>query len=275
MRFCRILAAIVAACSFASCSPTQTDDVLDAGVAFHALLDEHWAAAKAEKVFFRTDPDAWRMDGELSEHTSEARARRRDFNEHILAALAEISTEDLNAEDRLSYRVFKYERETERESYRQPDHFFPITSLFGYHTYFAEAPANSVFLSPADYDDYLISLADFSRYNRDYIEVLREAIDAGYTHYCESIADYASTIEAHIVGDAEQSGLYVPFTRFPGIVNEDQRAQFIHKGVELIDSVVVPVTRNCWTSLPMSTCRLVARMLALLRYPVAKTTTNI
>ena len=37
------------------------------------------------------------------------------------------------------------------------------------------------FLSASDYDDYLISLADFTRYNRDYIEVLRKAVEAGYT----------------------------------------------------------------------------------------------
>jgi uncharacterized protein (DUF885 family) len=240
MHFCRILATVVVACLLTACSPTETDKEVDTGAAFHALLDEHWAAAQAEKIFFRTDPDAWRMDGKLSEHTAEARARRQQFNERVIARLAEISMDDLDVKDLLSYRIFKYERETERESYQQPDHFFPINSLFGYHTYFAESPANMGFLSASDYDDYLVSLADFTRYNRDYIEVLRKAVEAGYTHYCESISDYAKTIEAHIVADAERSGLYVPFTRFPGNVNEDQRAQFIGKGVELINTVIVP-----------------------------------
>jgi len=240
MRFIRILATMVVACSLTACSPTGTDSGANVGAAFHALLDEHWAAAQAEKIFFRTDPDAWRMDGKLSVHTAEARVRRQQFNEQVLAKLAEISIDDLDAKDRLSYRIFKYERETERESYQQPDHFFPINSLFGYHTYFAESPANTTFLSANDYVDYLVSLADFTRYNRGYIEVLREAVEAGYTHYCESIADYAKTIEVHIVADAERSGLYVPFARFPGNVKEDQRALFVDKGVELINTVVVP-----------------------------------
>ena len=121
-----------------------------------------------------------------------------------------------------------------------PITYFPINSLFGYHTYFAESPASTSFLSSGNYDDYLVSLADFTRYNRNHIETLREAVAAGYTHYCESIADYAETIEAHIVVDAEKSGLYVPFTRFPGNINEDQRAQFVNKGVELINTVIVP-----------------------------------
>ena len=240
MRFCKTLAATIVICSFTACSPKETDNEPDATAAFHALLDEHWTAAQAEKIFFRTDPDAWRMDGKLSEHTPEARVRRQQLNDHIINTLTEISIDDLDAKDQLSYRIFKYERETERESYQQPDHLFPINSLFGYHTYFAESPASTSFLRSSDYDDYLVSLADFTRYNREYIEILREAIAAGFTHYCESIADYAETIEAHIVVDAEKSGLYVPFTRFPGNVNEDQRAQFVDKGVELINTVIVP-----------------------------------
>ncbi len=234
------LAMLTATFVLMACTPSETDSTSDSEVAFHSLLDEHWAAASTEKVFFRSDPDAWRMDGKLSEHTPEARARRQQFNDSVLEKLADISVDELGVDDQLSYRIFKYERETESESYKQKDHYFPITSLFGYHTYFAEAPSSTSFLSAGDYDDYLVSLADFTRYNHEYIDVLREAIEAGYTHYCGSISNYATTIEDHIVSDAEQSRLYVPFKRFPGNVNDDQRAEYTGKGVALINTVVVP-----------------------------------
>jgi uncharacterized protein (DUF885 family) len=240
MRICNILVVIVLTFTLTACSQSDTGNGSDANTAFHDLLNEHWAAARSEKVFFRMDPDAWRMDGKLSEHTPEARARRQQFNEGVLSKLAGINIDNLGADDQLSYRIFKYERETERDSYRQRDHLFPITSMFGYHTYFAEAPSNMSFLSTSDYDDYLVSLADFTRYNREYIEVLREAIEAGYTHYCGSISGYATTIEEHIVADAEQSRLYVPFTRFPGNISDDQQAEYTSKGVELINAVIVP-----------------------------------
>ena len=240
MRVSNIFSAIAVTVVLTACSQTETDSELDAQLIFHDLLDEHWAAAKSEKVFFRMDPDAWRMDGDLSEHTPEARARRHEFNEAVLGKLAGISLDELGADDKLSYRIFKYERETERESYKQHDYFFPITSIFGYHTYFAEAPSNTSFLSTSDYEDYLVSLGDFTRYNRDYIEVLREAIGAGYTHYCGSISGYAATIEKHIVADAEQSRLFVPFTRFPGNISDDRRTEYTTKGAELINTLIVP-----------------------------------
>ncbi|MGB5630459.1 MAG: DUF885 domain-containing protein [Woeseiaceae bacterium] len=236
----KVLAAFIVLLTGTACSPTDLDEGVEAATAFRALLDEHWAAARAEKVFFRTDPDGWRMEGKLSEHTPEARARRQQFNEAVLDKLAGIDIDNLDADDQLSYRVFKYERETERESYAQRDHFFPITSMFGYHTYFAEAPSNMTFLSASDYDDYLVSLADFTRYNREYIGALRDAIEAGYTHYCGSISGYAGTIEEHIVADAEKSRLYAAFARFPASMSDDQRAEYVGKGSELITSVIVP-----------------------------------
>jgi len=240
MRIRNILVSLILMATVTACSQSETGNGPDANAAFHSLLDDHWAEANSEKVFFRKDPDAWRMDGKLSEHTPEARARRQRFNESVLNKLASINIDDLGADDQLTYRIFKYERETERDSYRQRDHLFPITSLFGYHSYFAEAPSNMSFLTSSDYDDYLVSLADFTRYNREHIDVLREAIEAGYTHYCGSISGYATTMEEHIVADAAQSRLYVPFTRFPGNISADQQAAYSSKGVELINAVIVP-----------------------------------
>ena len=91
MRNCSIFAVIFLACTLAACSQSDTDTGSDANAAFHDLLDEHWAAANLEKVFFRKDPDAWRMDGALPEHTPKARARRLQFNDAVLSKLAAIN----------------------------------------------------------------------------------------------------------------------------------------------------------------------------------------
>jgi uncharacterized protein (DUF885 family) len=213
---------------------------LSPGEEFQAILDEHWENAESEQVFFRTDPDAWRMNGKLAEFTVEARTRRRGFNEAILTRLEQIDIDDLDENDQISYRLFLYERLTERDSYSQKDHFFPFSSLTGYHTYFAEAPAAMSFLSADDYEKYLVSLADFPRYNGEHIALLREAVSAGYTHYCESITGYEETISEHIVDDVTKSGLYVPFARFPSKISDEQRADITARGVGLIESNVIP-----------------------------------
>ena len=208
--------------------------------AFQGLLDDHWDNALAEQVFFRSDPDAWRMNGKLAAFTFEARARRKAFNEETLTRLEEIDIDDLDARNQVSYRVFHYERQTERDSYYQKDHLFPFTSMFGYHTYFAEAPAAMSFLTAADYEKYLVSLDDFPRYNNEHIELLKEAVSLGYTHYCGSMGGYEKTISKHIVDDVKKSGLYVPFLDFPDTISDEQRADFTTGGVALIESSVIP-----------------------------------
>jgi len=227
-----------------ACTQSTTESTNLTADDFRALLADHWAASVAEKIYFRNDPDAWRMDGKLSEHTAEARARRHQFNDDILDRLDTIDPANLDAKDKISYQVFHYERETERDSYGQFDHFFPITSLFGYHSYYAEAPANMSFLAAADYEEYLVSLADFPRYNDEHIAVLTEAIEAGYTHYCESIREYAETISAHIVVDPRDSALFVPFDAFPATVGEDQRSAYTQQGLALIDKKIIPGYRK-------------------------------
>ncbi len=219
---------------------TGCGDAATPSAEFQSILNDHWEKAVAEQIFFRSDSDAWRMNGKLAEFTLEARARRKAFNEKILARLEEIDVDALDKKEQISYRVFHFERLTERDSYQQFDHLFPITSLFGYHTYFADAPAAMSFLSAGDYDKYLISLADFPRYNEEHIGVLREAVSTGYTHYCESMAGYEDTISEHIVDDVKDSGLYVPFLKFPVQMPAEQQADFTARGVALIESNVLP-----------------------------------
>jgi len=219
--------------------PAAADDAV-ASEAFQSLLAEHWAHQESEQIFFRTDPDAWRPQGRLSEHTPEARARRKAFNEQVLARLAEIDPTALDPADRISYRIFRYERETERAAHEQPWHFFPINSLFGYHTYFADAPANMSFLNADDYAEYLESLADFPRYNGEFIDNMREAVAAGYTQYCDSMRGYQKTMTAHIVDNPTDSKLYLPFEHFPAAVSDRQRAEFAAAGIREIRESVVP-----------------------------------
>jgi uncharacterized protein (DUF885 family) len=167
------------------------------------LLAAHWQRAQQEQVFFRTDADSWRPDGAQAEVSSQARARRQAFNDDILARLDRIDAGALTGQDRINYRIFRYER-------------------------------------------YLISLADFRRYNREHIALLQEAISRGYTHYCESTAGYETTISEQIVDRPEDSSLYAPFARFPDAMPPEQQADLRQRGRDLIAASVVPAYRELY-----------------------------
>ena len=230
----------------------------DATGDFHKLLDTHWQKANEEQVFFHTDPDGWKPDGKLADMSEAGFERRAAFNDRMLVELAKIPLDQLSAEDQVSYRLFKYERELEKESYGTQDRYFPVTYLFGWFSYFGEAPANMAFLNKQDYEKFLVSLDDYPRFNRENINLLRAGVKAGYTQYCESFRDYHKKISLYITDSAEDSPLYVPFKKFPATFPDKVKQDLAAKAKKLIEGKVIPAYRefyDFWTRDYMPHCR--------------------
>jgi uncharacterized protein (DUF885 family) len=95
-----------------------------------------------------------------------------------------------------------------------------------------------------DYERYLVSLADYPRYNRENIALLREGIKTGYTQYCKSMEGYESTISEFIVDEVSQSALYAPFLNFPPTVPENIREDLAAQGRILVKDQVIPAYRE-------------------------------
>ena len=219
---------------FAPRASAETQDSLQ------QILDDHWAAANQEQIFFRKDPDTFRMHGKLPDMSEQGRTRREAFNSTVLQRLSKLDRKALNAADTVTYRLFKYERETEAASYGQLGHFYPMHYYSSFSSYFAGAPANMSFLEKQDYENYLISLADYPRYNMQFMETLTEAIKQGHTHYCASFVDYDKTISKHVVDKVEDSVFYAPLAAIPANFSAEDRAHFISQGTRLIMESVIP-----------------------------------
>lgn len=227
-----ILAIALAATSLPSLADSNSD--------LKTIIDNHWQNAKAEKIFFRTDPDGWKPNGTLPDWSEQAIAKRQAYNNSVLKNLASIDPKKLNSEQLMNYRLFKYERETEQQSYLYQDKYFPVNFLSGWQTYFAEAPANMAFLTAEDYDAFLVSLGDYPRFNQQNINLMKQGIQTGFTHYCETFKNYGQSISAHIVKQPENSALYEPFTRIPNTFSAAQKETYQNKAKALIASKVVP-----------------------------------
>ena len=221
--------------------------VLDAQASFADILKDHWAAANKEQIFFRKDPDTFRMNGKLPDVSKEGRQRRAKFNQQILKRLESVDVAALSAHDKVSYRLFKFERQAEAESYTQLDHYYPLNFYASFWSYFAGAPGNMSFLTLADYEQYLISLADFPRFSQQYTANLSDAISQGHTHYCQSIDGFDKTISKHIVAASQDSVFYTPFANMPNNIAAADKASLQNKGRRLIESVIIPEYQNLLT----------------------------
>lgn len=221
-------------------APLASDVNGNSGESFAQILADHWAEANKEQIFFRKDPDTFRMNGKLPDMSAQGRARRAAFNQTILERLAKVEPASLSIADQVSFELFKFERIAESKSYQQPDHLFPLNKYSGFHSYFAGAPDNMSFISKHEYEQYLISLADYPRYNQQYIEVLRQAIDKGYTHYCDSFAGYQKTISKHIVEQVQDSVFYAPMENMPSSISAAEQKRLKQQVSKLISDTVIP-----------------------------------
>lgn len=213
---------------------------VQAADSFQKILDDHWSAANKEQIFFRKDPDTFRMNGELPDVSQTGRQRRATFNQSLLARIKSLKTNNLTASEKVSLRLFEFERQAEAKSYEQLDHLYPLNFYASFWSYFAGAPANMSFLTQSDYENYLISLADFPRYAQQYTSNLQEAVNQGHVHYCESIEGFDKTISKHLVDNVEQSVFYAPFNTMPKGIKKPDQKQFIKEGRNLIESVILP-----------------------------------
>ncbi len=249
-----LIATITATTGFVA----SADEVKTSSQQFEQLLNEHWQTANKEQIFFRKDPDAFRMNGKLPSFSKAAEKRRENYNQSLLNKLDKIELSTLSAKEQVSYRLFKYERQTEAKSYQQLDRFYPMNIYAGFHSYFAGAPANMSFLTAKDYDNYLISLADFPRYNQEHIDNLTEAVAQGHTHYCESFKSYDKSISKHIIKDVQKSNFYQPLLAMPSRMSAADKASYQTKAAKLITEKVIPEYQKFYdffTQKYMTNCR--------------------
>jgi len=213
---------------------------------FEQIMADHWQQSREELVVFRGAPESWQLYG-LPSVTAEARKRRQAFNQTLLERLETIRPAKLSDANRVSYQVFRYEREMEGESYQQLDHLYPITNREGWHIFFAMAPANLTITTQRDYEAYLALLAEYPRYNAEHIELLREALAAGHTQFCTSMEGFEKSISTEIVDDVTDSAFYKPLARIPAAIPEGQRKAIEKRGRKLIRDSVIPAYRDFYT----------------------------
>ena len=225
---------------------------------FETILEDHWSTAKEEQIFFRKDPDAFRLNGPLPDMSPQGVARRAKFNTDILARLEKINIAELSKADQVSYRLFKYERLTEAQSYQQLDRYYPLNKYSSFWSYFAGAPANMSFLSLEDYEKYLISLADYPRYSAEFEADMQEAIEQGHVHYCESVEGYEQTISKHFVDEVKDSIFFAPVNKFPAGISQTDQARIKKQVSMLILDTVIPEYRRFYdffTKTYLKNCR--------------------
>jgi uncharacterized protein (DUF885 family) len=254
MRFKTLLLAATAAALTAGCAATDTRAPASAA--------ERSSPSKAlAELFARSDLEALRRNpvealsrglpgygDRLPDRFSDAHYRaEREAAERELAALARIDRSALGPDERISYDVFKWQRETDLRGLK-PDllgisSLLPLNHFYGVHAGFAELSSGegvAPFRTTRDFENSLARMDDFARIMDSAVARMRQGLSRGVTQPKLVMANVLEQLDSMLAEPVEQSSFFRPVTRFPAEVPAADQARLRTAFRQKVETVVRP-----------------------------------
>ena len=212
------------------------------------LLDDH---ARADRMLYPSNamergeevsPDRYEED-----LTAAHLAERRRINGVERGRLAAIGRDELSAEDRLTYDVFAWILDDEREALApgiaEAFQFLPIDQFFGPHLSFAREMAwrgEYPFTAAREYERAIRRMADFARWIGQAIVNMREGARRGITQPRIVIERMIPEIEALANPDLETSLFLSPVRNMPAAISGPERESIAARYRAAVAGEVIP-----------------------------------
>jgi uncharacterized protein (DUF885 family) len=139
-----------------------------------------------------------------------------DIEKRFLAELNAISRDALDADGRLSYDIFRRQRETAIEGFTYPGELLPVNPFSGMLSRFPAAAAQSaaIPMSVAQYDRWLRSVDDYVRWTRQAIANMQDGVLRGYTAP-RALIERTLPILERLGTDSPANVFYTPLRSLP------------------------------------------------------------
>lgn len=189
--------------------------------------------------------------------SNEHRARQRALYMKYQKALAQFNRQPLNAQDKLSYDIFKREMEMRLEGLafvdfmdidaEVVDHLMPINQFWGLSITFAQLGTGNgfqPFKTVKDYENFLGRINGFGLYVDTSIANMRQGIAAGATQPKILMERTLTQLQALIVKDPKDSIFYQPITNMPADFNAADKARLTAAYSKAISEQINPAYRK-------------------------------
>ncbi len=209
-----------------------------------SLLDAYWEERMQLYPLEATAKGDYRYNDKLTITIAESfidSAKR--FYTKYLDQLKDIDTASLNDNDKLSYRLFKYEMEMNLEGFKYPTQYSPINQFWALTLdmpQLGSGQGNQPFKSVKDYDDFLKRLAVLPSWSDTAIYNMRKGIAAGWVLPKLLVVKILPQLQAMIVKDSKESIFYTPVKTMPASFSADDKQRLTIAYTRAIDSIVIP-----------------------------------
>ena len=173
----------------------------------------------------------------------EYRAASEAMDQEFLQRLLAIEREQLGEQDRLSYDIFKINRELSLESNQFPSHLQPINQFYAITNSFVQLGSGSSahpFKTVKDYEDFLSRADDFAVIIDQIISNMKLGMQEGVTQPRILMEKLVPQVASQIIDDPRESAFYMPVTNMPEDFGADDRERLTAAYEDKISNTIIP-----------------------------------
>lgn len=242
-----IATAVAALLLLSACSSEQEqqqEQAPDTTTEFAALLEEHFKRNLVLNPIYATSIGEDQYNDQYANSIGpQYRAASHDLDVEFLSRLDAIDHSELNAQDQLSFDMFKLRLEMSLAGEQFPTHLAPMNQFRSATSSFVRLGSGSglhPFDSVKDYDDFLGRVDGFVIYIDQSIANMKEGIQQGITQPKVLMQKFVPQVKSQLVDSAEESGFYTPILNMPESFSESDRERLTLAYKDAIETKIVP-----------------------------------
>ena len=241
--FLLVTALFVVACSN-DLSTNSQPAAEDPTEALNKLFDEHFERSLELSPISATSIGDDRYDDQYANSIGpEHREASRALDEEFLQRILNIDRDGLSQQDKLSYDIFKLNRETSLAGEQFSWHLAPMNQFRSATSSFVNLGSGTglhPFKTVKNYDDFLSRIDGFVVYVDQAIDNMKEGIRQGVTQPKILMAKYVPQLESQLVDSVEESGFYSPILNMPDDFSEADKERLTDAYKDAIANKILP-----------------------------------
>ncbi|MGZ8524814.1 MAG: DUF885 domain-containing protein [Chitinophagaceae bacterium] len=175
------------------------------------------------------------------------RNKLNDFYSRYLAEINKYEREELNDKDKLSYDIFNYELEMNREGLGFQDNYIPFNQFYALPLTMAQLGSgggNQPFKTMKDYDDWVKRASGFKAWADSAVTYFFKGFNAQYVLPKAIIEKMIPQMRAIPTTKVEESVFYAPVTNMPASFSDTDKDRIKEVYTNLIKNQLEPVYKK-------------------------------
>jgi len=186
------------------------------------------------------DPQVGGNNSKLPDLSAQFLAKQNKKRENIYNALIDIDAKELSPDNQINNAVLTYILKNQLDSYKNKEHYMPLTAESGFHVWIANISQQVNLKSEQDYQDYLSKLRALPHYFEQQVAWMNLGIEEGITQPKVVLKGFEQSIMAFIKEDVTESGYYKPFKNMSAHISLEAQKNIQEEAQKIIAEQVMP-----------------------------------